>query len=261
MDTTILFRKTIRDEDEFAAAKKYFRVVENRCICNNTTVLARYSCLPFYKELEEDLACNGSSLINSYDQHLWISNFDYYEVLKEYTFETWDARSYPRFGYEGAVVVKGKTNSKKHHWNTMMFASNRKEAIEVATRLYQDNLVGTQDLIYRRYIPLVTYEVGLNGLAFTNEFRCFFLGNKLIAHGYYWSEAEDAEKRQLSSEGLDFALKIAEIASQYTNFFVLDIGEKSEGGWVLVEINDGQCAGLSMIDPDVFYCNLVFGRA
>lgn len=256
MDTILYRRDRHLDFQELDAAKKHFNVVHNRCACKDSLVIGRYSVLPFYHELETDLACLNCQLVNSLNQHLWVANFDYYEVLRKYTFESWDERAYPSSGYDGPVVVKGKTNSKKHSWDTMMFAEDRRAAIGVASRLYQDDLVGRQGLVYRRYVPLVTYEVGLNGLAFTNEWRCFFLGDRLIAHGYYWTEAEDVETPRLSDEGMQFVLKVAKIASKHVNFFVLDIGEKQEGGWVLIEVNDGQMSGLSMIDPDVFYGNL-----
>ena len=60
----------------------------------------------------------------------------------------------------------------------------------------------------------------------------------------------------IGDDGLKFADKIAEIASYYTTFFVLDIAEKRDGGWILIEMNDGQMSGLSMNDPDIFYKNL-----
>ena len=44
--------------------------------------------------------------------------------------------------------------------------------------------------------------------------------------------------------------------SEYANFFVLDLAEKKSGGWVLVEINDGEMSGLSENDPDMLYSNL-----
>jgi hypothetical protein len=258
MNTIILFRvgAWCVDGDEFGIAKRYMRVETNRSRCANSVVIGRYSVLPFYKELEDDLADIGSRLINSYDQHLWIANFDYYADLADYTFESWTEREFSRTQYEGPFVVKGLTNSKKHQWDTMMFARDRREAIEVASRLRQDSLIGTQPLVYRRYTPLVTFETGLNGLNFTNEWRLFFLGETLIAYGYYWTEAEDVTTPQLSGDGLAFAKHVAKIAAQHSNFFVLDIGEKQEGGWVLVEVNDGQMSGLSMIDANEFYKNL-----
>jgi hypothetical protein len=258
MSISILFRKDFRCEDEFEVAKKYFTVHQYRHQCNNEVVIGRYSVLPFYQELVEDLESSNSVLINSYDQHRWIADFQYYEVVKDYTFETYTERQFPlvKCDHWDGIVVKGRTNSRKHYWNKMMFAQNRLEAIEIASRLYEDDLISQQGLIYRRYVPLVTYEVGINGLPFTNEWRLFFYKDQLIAHGYYWSEADDVKTPKLNQEGMDFALHIAKAVSQYVNFFVLDIGEKQSGGWVLIEVNDGQQSGLSMIDPDVFYGNL-----
>lgn len=256
MVPSILFRRDRYNEEEYEAARRHFNVVENRCQCQNSTVIGRYSVLPFYRELQDDLCYHNCKLINSHEQHLWIANFDYYHVLSHYTFESWDSRTFPYSNYDGPMVVKGKTNSKKHFWNTMMFANNRREAVEVASRLYQDELVGRQELVYRKYVPLVTYEVGLNGLAFTNEWRCFFLGDRMIAHGYYWTEAEDVETPQFTDEAMAFALEVGKVCSEYVNFFVLDVGERADGGWILVEVNDGQMSGLSMIDPDLFYRKL-----
>src|SRR6185437_16221891 len=130
----------------------------------------------------------GARLINSHDQHRWIAGFYYYDALRDYTFPSWTEDEFARSDDPGPFVVKGSTNSKKHNWDELMFAPDRRAAIEIACRLRQDDLVGRQRLIFRKYIPLVTYEVGLNGLRFTNEHRMFFLGRTLLAHGYYWSE-------------------------------------------------------------------------
>jgi hypothetical protein len=66
MEIKILFRKDLDTEGEFEIAKQYFPVVESRMNIHDSLVLARYSALPFYNELEEDLTYNNSKLINSY---------------------------------------------------------------------------------------------------------------------------------------------------------------------------------------------------
>lgn len=258
LDPTVLMRIGVRrsEQEEYDAARRYLPVVTSRCECASSLVIGRYSVLPYYEDFENDLTYQNSRLINSHAEHKWIADFRYYDQLKEFTFESWTEDEYPRCGYDGPVVVKGSTNSKKHHWNTMMYAANRREAVQVGIRLKEDALIGYQKIIYRKYTPLVTYEIGLNGLPFTNEHRLFFLGERLVAGGYYWTEAEDVESPRLTDEGLEFARSAARIAAKHVNFFVLDIGEKQEGGWVLIEVNDGQMSGLSMIDPDAFYRNL-----
>ena len=136
-----------------------------------------------------------------------------------------------------------------------MFAPTKEDAIRIGAELSLDGLIGQQDIIYRKYVPLKTFEYGINGLPFSNEWRFFFLKNKLLSYGYYWTCAEKAETYKISQEGLDFAQKISNLinSENYATFYVLDIAEKAEGGWILVEVNDGQCSGLSMNNASVLY--------
>ena len=256
MEPVILFRTDWTTEEEFRIAEKYFPVVKSRSLCKNQIVIGRYSCLPFYRELEEDLKYNDCKLVNSYEQHRWIANFDYYNVLKDYTFETWDDTNFC-FAPEGEYVVKGRTNSRKFQFKKMMYAPNKRIALEIACELINnDPMILEQGIIYRKYVPLKTFEIGMNGLPFSSEYRLFFFGDRELCNGYYWSLAENAEKYETPDEGIIFAKKIATIVSEYTKFFVLDIAEKEAGGWVLVEINDGGCSGLSMCNPGELYKNL-----
>lgn len=254
-NTVVLFRNDGTNKEECDVCKLHFNTFCSRmAISRNSLVIPRYSCLPYYKELENDLKYNNSVLINSYAQHKWIADFEYYEILKEYTFETWERLS--DTNYEGPFVVKGKTNSRKHEWDKMMFAENRRDAAHIATELSNDSMIGYQDIIYRKYIPLKTFEIGIHGLRFTNEWRLFFLGGNLIDYGYYWGIADKPELGYIDEEAFNLAKKIAEIVKNYVNFFVLDIAEKEDGGWILVEINDGSMSGLSTIEPDLFYKKL-----
>ncbi len=251
----ILFRKDYSTEDECIIAKKHFDLVEYRSeIPKNSIVFGRYSTLPFYRELEMDVKNVGSELINSFEQYSWIANFDWYEPLKKHTFKTWfNAHELPDDGTK--FVVKGRTNSRKHEWDKLMFAENKRQAIEIMIELSRDPLIGPQGVVFRKYEPLVTYEIGLCGLRFTNEYRFFFYKGEIITYAYYWSMAENIDRKP-TEEALEFVTKLGSIVKEYSNFFVLDIAEKESGGWILVEVNDGSMAGLSEIDSDNLYCNL-----
>lgn len=253
----ILFRKDLDTEDELLAARTHLPTAELRSeVPANEIVVGRYSVLPFYRELERDLATKNSRLVNTYKEHEWIANFDYYWDLQEYTAESWDDYDFYKCSYEGPFVVKGKTNSRKHQWKTHMFAENKKRAIEIGCDLGKDSLISDQGIIYRKYIPLKTFEIGINGLPFTNEWRFFYLKEKRLSYAYYWTGAAHPELAKMTEEGLAFADTVAKIASEYATFFVLDIAEKADGGWILIEVNDGQMAGLSFNDPHVLYSSL-----
>ena len=256
MEPAILFRNNPDIQDEVEAAQKYLPVLFSRSLCSDKLIVGRYSCLPFYKELEEDLKYNNCRLINTYKQHRWIANFEYYEQLKDYTPETWSADEWYKCTYDGPFVLKGRTNSRKHQWSTRMFAANRDVANEIATELYADTMIGEQDILFRKYVPLKTFEYGIGGMPFANEWRFFYLGARRLSYGYYWSIADDIESPVITEEGLDLADEVARIAAKHANFFVVDVAEKQDGGWVVIELNDGQMSGLSENNPDLLYSNL-----
>lgn len=253
----ILFRHDRYSESERAAASKFFHVVGSRMECHNGLVIPRYSALPFYKELEADLAHNGCVLPNTYEQHRWIADFQYYETMKEFTPETWDEHEFPYCDHPGPFVVKFRTNSKKYMWKTHMYAETKADAVEVALRLQADSMMSDQGLIYRKFEKTKVLETSPSGMPFTNEWRFFYWCGKLVSYGYYWSNAQNPELGVMNQKGLDFAHKLAQLAKPYVNFYVLDIAEKENGDWILIEMNDGQMSGLSEIPEEQFYANLL----
>jgi ATP-grasp domain-containing protein len=260
MKPIVLFRSdnTPDANAEREIAAQSFQVVGLRShVPELSLVIGRYSVLPYFRELELDLQKAGSRLLNNWWSHNWIANFvDYYEALREFTPRSWVEREFATSGYDGPVIIKGRTNSRKRKWRHGMWAANRAEAVELANELANDPLLGPQGLIYREYVPLVTFEHDpISGLPITNEWRCFFYKTTLLGHGYYWVTASDEARAKAScpNEAVQFACKLATIAAEHTNFFVLDIAEKQSGGWMLVEVNDGQQSGLSEVRADVLY--------
>jgi hypothetical protein len=257
----VLFRKSLAEEGEFEVCRKYFKVITQRTELHpiNTPffhlVIPRYSALPYYDELERDIDNLGGVLINSLKQHNYIANFEWYDDLKDFTPRTWFDDDIYRADCDGPFVVKGRTNSKKFHWDRLMYADTKYRAVHVAGELMNDNLIGTQGIIYREYVPLKTYEVGLNGLPFSNEWRFFFYKEEMLSCGYYWSVAEKTDYI-VEPDCIEFAKNVAKIVASKVNFFVLDVAERKSGGWVLIEINDGSQSGLSENSADTLYSNL-----
>jgi hypothetical protein len=157
---------------------------------SGAVAIGRY-WVPFYRELELDLAERGASLINSFAQHRYVADVSsWYPHLARLTPETWLAwEDIP--DDVGALVVKGRTNSRKFSWKTHMFAENKRAASEVAWRLLEDAVIGDQDLCFRRFVPLRTYHVGLQGLPITEEYRFFVCDGEVLCGAYYWSGHRD----------------------------------------------------------------------
>jgi len=255
MKPIILFRKNQYNKEEFLIAQKYFDVTESRVGLDNRLVIPRYSSLPFHNELERDLILQNSKLINSTQEHSYISTFDYYfdlDLLTPKTYFRLEDVSSP-----GPWILKGKTNSLKSQFKEKMFAQNRKELIHKYNDLLNDAFIGEQGIIIRDFVPLESFGKSLSGIDFANEWRFFFYKNSLLSYGYYWSNAEIViPNKDIDPEAIKFANKVAQIVSQKTNFFVVDIAKTKEGQWLLIELNDGTMSGLSENDPELLYSNL-----
>lgn len=253
----ILFRSNLSTKYELEISQQYCQIETQRSNCKDSLVVGRYSVLPYYKELETDLTNNGCRLINSYQFHKWIADFEYYDLLKEYTFESWNGDNFYLCKHPGPFVVKGTTNSRKHQWNKMMFAENKRKALDISHELANDSMIGEQGIIYRKYEPLKTYELGLHDLPFSNEWRFYCLGNEILDYGYYWSNAQKVDYI-IDPVAIDFVKNIMKIVSaEWGNvFYVVDVAEKETGGWIMVELNDGQMSGPSENDLHKLYSNL-----
>src|SRR5690606_6603542 len=142
----LYYRKSLMEEDELRAARKYFTCVDLLSeIPKNSFVVGRFSLYPFYYDQQRELACNNSKLINTHSQYQYIADLkNYVYDLKELTPKTWDRlEDLPE---NTKFILKGETNSRKNAWKTSMFANNKKEAIEVHGKLCEDTLIGNQNI-------------------------------------------------------------------------------------------------------------------
>lgn len=259
MNIQVYFRHDHTTETEYNICKNTFFTVDQRTNLkkDGSTVICRYSALPFNKELENDLKNLGLTPINSSYEHSYIADMGWIYDLEEFTFPTWfRLQDVPS---EFPLVVKGRTNSRKFEWDSKMFAKTKKDALNIMHELWHDPLIGNQGIVFRKYIPLKTYEIGINGMPMTNEWRCFFYKNKLIDADFYWSTIDNLSiinRQEFEDNGLKIAQEAANIISENATFFVIDVAQGENGKWWVVEINDGQMSGLSMIPEERFYNNL-----
>ena len=260
MKPTILFRASLAEEDELASATKHMIVTEQRSrIPRNSLVIGRYSVLPYYRELEQDLKVYGSRLINSHSEYEFISNIsNWYPVLKDVTPQTWFTLHEIPEDHPGSFVQKGDMNSRKQLWKTHMFAKTRSDIMTVYGRLLDDSLLQHQKIAIREFVDLQSDGVNIIGMPIAKEFRLFILDGKIMSSGYYWSVHEDevnmnTDPAQIPSEFIDEI--ISRIGDQ-CRFWALDVGQKTNGEWIVIEMGDAQMNGLSANDPDVLYSNI-----
>lgn len=261
----ILFREDKHTHDEYDACVKHFGtdVIRYRHeIKKGDTILGRYSVLPFYHELDDECKSIGAKLVNSFNQHKYIADMkDWVLDLEDLTPKTWmlsdlhnGYMSIPdtEFGY----FIKGATNSKKHLWNTHARAKTKNDIGGIVSRLREDLFLEGQDIAIREFVPLKVLEEGISGLPMANEYRFFFFKGYLIAEGFYWSIINEMPDILPPVAAYDIAVDASEILKDKVNAYVIDVAEKVDGKWIVVEVNDFQMSGLSTINPNSFYRDL-----
>jgi hypothetical protein len=257
----ILYRDGDDWRHEKDAAARHFECTSTRTCAGGKTVIARFSALPFYRELERDLGLLGSVMINTYDAHRYLADIGtWYRDLYDLTPKTWDRLEI--LPDVGPFVLKGETNSKKFLWDTHMFAPTKADAIRVHSRLTEDSVIQYQKIYIREYVELDKLGQGFRGLPITREYRFFAYKRRILCGGYYWSTHTDELPHMCPSEVPEDLLSEIMNRVQSTTlatppvFYAIDVAKTASGDWILVELNDGQMSGLSDNYPDVLYTNL-----
>lgn len=256
MEPVLLFRVDADSEAELATARLTWAVELDRIDCRNRLVVGRYSVLPFYDALQSDLHHRGCRLINTYAQHQWIAGFNYYPTFRDVTPESWSEEEFSS-ATDGPFVLKGRSSSFKHHWRELMFAADKREAVRKADILRERQVIAQQGLLFRRYVPLRSFGETASGLPISDEWRFFFVGERLIGYGFYWAKLAGATGATMDSDGVAFARECARRVAGRAMFFVADIARTADSRWVLIELNDGQTSGLTGVNADNFYPELL----
>jgi len=157
---------------------------------------------------------------------------------------------------DSPIVVKDYVKSQKHYWHEAFFipsASDGAAVERVVTRFIElqgDDLnVG---LVFREFIEFEPIgEHSKSGMPFTREYRLFFLNGELLTSAEYWADTDYGAENPPIEQFVEIARQVK------SNFFTMDIAKLKDNNWLVVELGDGQVAGLpEIVDVDEFYVTL-----
>ena len=139
-----------------------------------------------------------------------------------------------------------------------MYCEDFDELRDVYFNLQNDTLIGEQGVYIRQFEQFVSYGSQLNGMPIAHEFRFFVWNETILAGGYYWSNFPEVveEHHPDYHEAIPFVQQIIDVVHPNARFYVIDVGQRTDGQWRVIELNDGQMAGLSCINADEFYKRL-----
>lgn len=151
-----------------------------------------------------------------------------------------------------ALVLKDYVKSQKHHWEEACFiprsddASSVRRVVSRFFELQGEDLAG--GLVFRRHVPLrVLGTHSRSGLPLGEEYRLFFSDGKLLLSSCYWDVG--SPQPDLPTEEFEALAK-----SIPSRFFSMDVARGVDGRWWVIELGDGQVAGLPPnVEASQFY--------
>ncbi|HVU68308.1 MAG TPA: ATP-grasp domain-containing protein [Ktedonobacteraceae bacterium] len=213
---------------------------------------------PVYTQLYEALAAKGLTLINSPAAYRHCHYLpEAYPLLEGLTPRSTWLKMGAAFNFaevmealrpfgEKAVIVKDYVKSRKHEWLEACYipsAADRAQVERVVGRLLQ--LQGedlNEGLVFREFVefePLTTHS--RSGMPLTREYRLFVLDGEFLLSAPYW---EEGEYEPTGAAQLPLASLQATARTIQSRFFTMDIARRVDGSWNIVELGDGQVAGL-----------------
>lgn len=221
-----------------------------------------------YALLHEALAARGDLLLNAPEQYRhthWLP--ESYAAIEPWTPRsawlpvselTMDRVRALASGFGARpLVVKDYVKSRKHEWAEACFIPDASDpgGVERVVRRFLE-LTGEElqgGLVLREFVDLERVGVhARSGMPLAREWRVFWLDGAPVLVAPYWPEVA-GEPPPVGS----FAEAAARVQSR---FFTMDLARRTSGEWIVVELGDGQVAGLPEgIDPAVLYRHLARG--
>jgi hypothetical protein len=158
---------------------------------------------------------------------------------------------------DSPVIIKDYVKSEKHHWNTACFVANAGDLLKLKSSL--DKLLElrgkhlNEGIVVREYAELYDLTThSKSGMPLKEEYRLFFCNHNLLGAYPYWEEGE----YNAAQPDLTEWIKLANCVE--SNFFSIDIARTKSGEWIVIELGDGQVAGIpDRITKREFYKALV----
>lgn len=217
-----------------------------------------------YREAWEACQQKNIRLLNSPDDSLRVSTFElWYPLLEGLTPKS--AVVTDMHEVRSAITnvglpafIKGSVKSLKQKGLASCIASNIEAAEAIASELFASEFRSRGKVVLRRWEVLRHARKSHLGFPLGREYRVFTFNGEVLEIGYYWDGADKLAKLNKTED--EKVRKLAVDASDRlrTPYVAIDIGQReADGEWIVVEVGDGQFAGLSRVEPIPLLAKLI----
>ena len=205
-----------------------------------------------YSAIYEAAAAKGVRLVNTPPEYKTAMEFDqFYPLLGELTPHSVVASSLEELadvqGIEFPVFVKGAIKSNKDQGWAACVARDHAELATIGRSLLARERRSRGKIIVRRLVSFRAVATDRQSFPIGREYRVFIHRDDVLAYGFYWDEYRDSIALTQADDDAINALSIEAARRIGTPFIAVDIGQLEDGSWIVIEVSDGQFAGLSHV--------------
>jgi hypothetical protein len=158
---------------------------------------------------------------------------------------------------DAPIILKDFVKSRKYEWNEACYipsAADTPAAEKVVQRFMELQGVHlNRGLVFREFVELEPVAKQLarrpsDAMPLVREYRIFFCNGEPVFSTPYWEEGDYGGE----TAPLGLFREVGETIR--SRFFTMDVARRTNGDWTIVELGDGQVAGLpERVDPQEFY--------
>lgn len=151
------------------------------------------------------------------------------------------------------IIVKDFVKSRKHEWDSACYIPSAAdgEAMERVVRRFLE-LQGddmNEGLVFREFVSLEPLAIhAKSGMPLAKEWRIFFLDRMPMLTAEYWETGDYGNVAPTLARYVELAQQVR------SRFFTMDIAHQTDGDWTVIELGDGQVAGLPARADVVAFC-------
>lgn len=226
------------------------------------SAIARVGARNDYKKFYESLRQDGVHLIHSPEQHALASELpNWYPLISDLTprslwFSQMPTLEHIQENFTFPIFVKGARQTSKHQ-KSLSIIENAQDFNNLTEKYKQDSILHWQDIVCREYLELRSIKGDTDeGIPPSYEFRTFWYKGHLVGAGRYWFEMP---KYNWTAQEKSDAMKIASEAASRVDvpFLVIDVAQRIDGQWIVIECNDGQESGYAGLSPIALWKNIL----
>lgn len=210
--------------------------------------VARVGAFDDHAACHAALLGDGIRLVNDPAQHLRATRLPrWYPLLEDLTPRSlwFDGPPDPHVVGETLgwpVFLKGARQTSRHR-RRLSIVAGPDELRRALDEYVEDPILGWQEVVCRRLERLRPVEdPDPERIPSSYEFRTFWWRGQLVGCGRYWWEGRDYD---LAPDERGPALAVAREAARRVDvpFLVVDVAQRADGAWIVIECNDAQESG------------------